>query len=68
MTKTELALSFILSFEGVSTVIPGIKTEEQAVKNTQRIVKLSNKDRDVIRSLFDEKLDDLLQKMKESES
>lgn len=68
VTKTELALSFILSFEGVSTVIPGIKTEDQAVKNTHGIVKLSDEDRDAIRSLFDTKFDNLLEQMKESES
>ncbi|MDZ7718799.1 MAG: aldo/keto reductase [Balneolaceae bacterium] len=68
VTKTELALSFILSFEGVSTVIPGIKTEEQAVKNTQGIVKLSDEDRESIRTLFDQKFDNLLEQMKESES
>jgi len=68
VTKTELALSFILSFKGVSTVIPGIKTAEQAVKNTRRIVKLSDDDRDSIRSLFDTKFDNLLEQMKESES
>lgn len=68
VTKTELSLSFILSFEGVSTVIPGIKTPEQAVKNTQRIVKLSKEDRELIRYLFEEKYDDLLDQMKVSES
>jgi aryl-alcohol dehydrogenase-like predicted oxidoreductase len=68
ITKTELALSFILSFEGVSTVIPGIKTAEQAVKNTRGIVKLSEEDRNSIRSLFDTKFDNLLEKMKQSES
>lgn len=68
ITKTELSLSFILSFEGVSTVIPGIKTPAQAVKNTQGIVKLSDEDRDFIRLLFDKKFDELLKQMKESES
>lgn len=68
VTKTELALSFILSFDEVSTVIPGIKTPEQAVKNTCRIVRLSRRDRNRIQTLYDKKFDDLLEKMKESES
>ncbi|MFO8029616.1 MAG: aldo/keto reductase [Cyclonatronaceae bacterium] len=52
LTKTGLAMSFILSFEAVSTVIPGIKTPEQARKNTESIVKLSDEDRDYLVSLY----------------
>ena len=35
--KTTFALSFIMNHIGVSTVIPGIKTPEQAEKNTKTI-------------------------------
>ena len=38
--KTSFSLSFAASWPGVSTVIPGIKTPEQAVSNTDDIRKL----------------------------
>ena len=44
ITKTQLALSYILSYPEVSTVIPGIRTSEQAVSNTTGMVKLDNAD------------------------
>ncbi|SMO84864.1 aldo/keto reductase [Fodinibius sediminis] len=68
ITKTELSLSFILSFDGVSTVIPGIKTPRQAEQNTRGIVKLSEEDRDLILSLFKKKFDRLVDQMQHSES
>lgn len=55
VSKTELSLSYILSFDSVSTVIPGIKTPEQAKKNTQGIVKLEKNDLDYLALLFDNK-------------
>ena len=42
VNKTALALSFILSVPGVSTVIPGIKTPEQASLNCRGIVNLTD--------------------------
>lgn len=51
INKTQLALSFILSFQEVSTVIPGIRTPEQAVKNTQGLVKLEEADREFIENI-----------------
>ena len=44
LTKTQLALSFILSHPEVSTVIPGIRTPEQAKSNTQGLVQLDQDD------------------------
>jgi aryl-alcohol dehydrogenase-like predicted oxidoreductase len=35
MTKTQLALSYILSFPEISTVIPGIRTAEHVLQNTE---------------------------------
>lgn len=64
ISKTELAMSFVLSFEGVSTVIPGIKTPEQATLNTKGIIKISDEDRDKIVDLYYPKFRDLLMKMK----
>jgi len=34
LTKTQLALSFILSFQEISTIIPGIRTPEHVLQNT----------------------------------
>ena len=60
LTKTELAMSFILSFEGVSSVIPGIKTPRQAVENTTGVQSLDEKDRQYLRSLYPSPFADLL--------
>jgi len=43
-TKTQLALSYILSYPEVSTVIPGIRTAAQAESNTSGMVKLEQTD------------------------
>lgn len=43
-TKTQLALSYILSYPEVSTVIPGIRTAAQAESNTSGIIKLEQAD------------------------
>ena len=50
-TKTGLALSYILSYPEVSTVIPGIRTPEQVTSNTGGIVPLKKEDRELIESL-----------------
>jgi len=42
--KTQLALSYILSYPEVSTVIPGIRTAAQAEANTTGMVKLDKED------------------------
>lgn len=51
-TKTGLAMSFILSYPQVSTVIPGIRTKEQAIENSTGIVQLENSDRLLLENLF----------------
>ncbi|MFN4285328.1 MAG: aldo/keto reductase [Lacibacter sp.] len=50
-SKTQLALSYILSYEGVSTVIPGIRTPEQVALNTEGLFQLDTADRQLIESL-----------------
>ncbi|MCX8104948.1 MAG: aldo/keto reductase [Ignavibacterium album] len=62
--KVTFALSFIMNHKGVSTVIPGIKTPEQAIKNTQPLVEISKEDLDSIHQLFETKFDSLVSKMK----
>jgi aryl-alcohol dehydrogenase-like predicted oxidoreductase len=60
MNKTSLALSFILSFESVSTVIPGIRTPQHAIENTTGIVQLEKEDVDYLKQLYDSDFIDLL--------
>lgn len=61
--KTTFALSFIMNHQGVSTVIPGIKTPEQAIKNTQPLIKISEDDLKFLHKLFNKKFDELVSKM-----
>lgn len=61
--KVTFALSFIMNHDGVSTVIPGIKSPEQAVKNTQTLIKISDEDLEYIHELFNKKFDELVSKM-----
>ncbi|MCI0691730.1 aldo/keto reductase [candidate division KSB1 bacterium] len=56
ISPTSLSLSFILSFPEVSTVIPGIKTVEQAVENTTDIVQLQDEDIKSLMQLYHDKL------------
>lgn len=49
--KAQLALGYILSHPQVSTIIPGIRTREQAVENTTGIIPLETQDRDMIDKL-----------------
>jgi len=50
-TKTQLALSFILSYNEVSVIIPGIRTKEQVAGNTTGLFKLDIADREMIEAL-----------------
>ena len=44
MTKTQLALSYVLSYPGVSTIIPGIRTPEHVMQNTTGLTRLDDAD------------------------
>ncbi len=44
ITKTELALSYILSYKEISTIISGIRTPQHAELNTKGLIRLSNED------------------------
>jgi aryl-alcohol dehydrogenase-like predicted oxidoreductase len=50
-TKTQLALSYILSYHEVSTIIAGIRTAEQVQLNTTGLFQLDSDDRSVIEQL-----------------
>jgi len=65
ISKTALSMSFILSFPEVSTVIPGIKTPQQAETNAQGVVQLDTEDRDFMVSLFDSHFRQVLQQMQQ---
>jgi aryl-alcohol dehydrogenase-like predicted oxidoreductase len=61
--KTSFALSFILNSPGVSTVIPGIKTPEQAVANTTDLVEIEKDDYEALKELWRTKLVNVLNEM-----
>lgn len=50
-TKTQLALSYCLSYDEVSVVIPGIRTPEHVISNTSGLFKLENADRILIEEM-----------------
>ena len=50
-TKTQLALSYILSYPEVSTIIPGIRTPKQAEQNTAGLFTLHPEDQLLIEQL-----------------
>jgi aryl-alcohol dehydrogenase-like predicted oxidoreductase len=51
LNKTQLALSFILSFKEISTIIPGIRTPEHVVQNTTGLKLLSKEHLELLQSL-----------------
>lgn len=51
LSGTSLALSYILSFPEISTVIPGIRTAEQVKGNTQGLKTLTPESSDLLQSL-----------------
>ena len=52
ISKTSLALSFILSFDAVNTVIPGIRTAQHAIDNTININPLDKNDVEHLKALY----------------
>ncbi len=56
ISKTSFSLRFVLALHEVSTVIPGIKTPEQAVMNTTDLVKILEDDFESLREVYKEKL------------
>lgn len=63
ISKTSLAMSFVLSFPEVSTTIPGIKTPEQADLNVKDIVQLDEEDKDIITDFYLKELYKIVDKM-----
>ena len=52
-TAAGLALSYILSYPEVSTVIPGIRTPEHVQLNTNHLVVLEEKDKLFLQHLYE---------------
>jgi aryl-alcohol dehydrogenase-like predicted oxidoreductase len=67
VSKTELSMGYILSFSEISTVIPGIKTPEQAVQNS-KVVSLAEEEKQEIITLYNDKLKALMDYFEELES
>lgn len=59
-TKTQLALSYILSYPEVSTLIPGIRTPEQVALNTTGLFSLQMEDRKLIEELGEKECEALM--------
>jgi len=51
ITKTQLALSYVLSYPEVSTAIPGIRTVQHVEQNTTDLIQLNKNDLDMIENL-----------------
>jgi aryl-alcohol dehydrogenase-like predicted oxidoreductase len=51
VTKIQLALSYILNYPEVSTVIPGIRTPQHVLQNTKGFVQLEQEDLKMIENL-----------------
>lgn len=49
------AISFVLSHKEISTVIPGIRTEEQAILNTREKIKIKDEDITFLHKMGEEK-------------
>ncbi len=60
---SSLALSFILGFKEVSTVIPGIRTPRHVELNTQGLVQLSKEDHQYLRDLYQSDWQPIMQAM-----
>jgi len=62
-SKTGLALSFVLANPDVSTVIPGIKTEQQALENSRKPVRLAESDIEQLKDRYIDEWEPLLREM-----
>ncbi|MEO6613861.1 MAG: aldo/keto reductase [Chitinophagaceae bacterium] len=64
-SKTQLALSYILSYPAVSTIIPGIRTAGQALQNTSGLFKLLPEDRLLIEEWGRERFEPVMELIKQ---
>ena len=52
ISKTSLALSYILSYDAISIVIPGIRTPQHVIDNTSGLIKLSAAELEYIEKVY----------------
>jgi len=62
-TPAGLALSYVLSYKEVSTVIPGIRTPQHVALNTNHIVALEKADQQYLRQLYENQWQHVMQMM-----
>ncbi len=60
VNKTQLALSYILSYPEISTVIPGIRTAKHVMDNTSGLIKLDAPDLQMIEEYGKKELNELM--------
>jgi len=63
ISKISLALSYILSYDAISTVIPGIRTAQHVADNTTGIIKLAAEDLVFMENIFAERFTDIVDLM-----
>lgn len=63
ISKTSLAMSFVMSHPDITTAIPGIKTPEQAEMNTKEVVHLEETDVKLLHEMFKSDFDNILKMM-----
>ncbi len=64
ISKTSLAMSYILSNDRVSTVIPGLRTALQVDENTSGIVPLEKEDMEMLEGLYKTDWPEIIELMK----
>jgi aryl-alcohol dehydrogenase-like predicted oxidoreductase len=67
VTPAQLSLSFILSLPQISTIIPGIKTPQQAVENTSSLIQLEQEDIKLFNDLYRSQYGQLVDLMERQE-
>ena len=67
VTPAQISLNFILSYPQVSTVIPGIKTPQQARENSSGLVQLEQEDIKMILKLYKSQYHQLVDLMEKQE-
>lgn len=65
INQTQLAISYVLSYDEISTVIPGIRTPQHVSSNTQGLVKLNAEDMRLMENLGSTSFAQLMQLIQE---
>ncbi|NUN07553.1 MAG: aldo/keto reductase [Ignavibacteriaceae bacterium] len=64
--KAKLAISFVLSVQGVSVAIPGIRTRAQAEKNSDPVLPLDEKTIEIIRGMYPGQLSKIVEEFRKN--